>query len=233
MPSLKHTTVRTEQEEVSVHPMARLAVVVTLTTVVLAAAQRSAHAAPTPVPEVQSATSRIESNLSAQGSAGFSDRIFQQGMFEFNAGNHETAVSLWEVAAHQGHLYAQYNLGIVYVKGIGIHADVSRAVYWWREAAIQGNTDAQYNLGVLYAEGNGVEKNIAEASVWWRLAAQGGDAAAQYNLGLLLARGDGIAQDVERAIWWFQKSAAQGFESAVRALEKLKARGVSLQTAEP
>ena len=233
MTALKNTTVRIEQDGISTRPMAWIAFIVTMITVVLFIAQQTAHAAPAPAPRGLPTLSQFETNMRAQGNAGFMNRLFQNGMAEFNTGNHEAAVNLWELAAQQGHLYAQYNLGIVYAKGIGTRADIPRAIHWWREAATQGNTDAQYNLGALYAEGNGVEKNINEASIWWSLAAQGGDAAAQYNLGLLLARGDGVLQDVERAIGWWQKSAAQGFQLAIRALETLKNHGVSIQTSQP
>ena len=213
-------------------PMIRLALVATMISVVLAV-QRTAHASTAPLSHAQSAPPPVEVNLGAQGNLGFIDRIFRQGLAEFNAGNPDAAVNLWELAAQQGHLLAQYNLGIAYAKGLGTRMDIGRAVHWWREAATQGSTDAQYNLGALYAEGNGVEKNMSEASIWWRLAAQGGDAAAQFNLGLLLARGDGVPQDLERAIWWWEKSAAQGFQHAIRALDTLKKRGVSLYSPGP
>jgi len=39
------------------------------------------------------------------------------------------------VAAKEGHAYAQFNLGIMYDKGIGVPENDAEAVKWFRKAA--------------------------------------------------------------------------------------------------
>ena len=80
----------------------------------------------------------------------------------------------WRKAAISGSINAQFNLGIMYLRGDGIRHDPTEAVRWWGKAAEQGDPAAQYNLGALYANGQGVSKNVNIAmSLWARAAAQG------------------------------------------------------------
>ena len=58
--------------------------------------------------------------------------------------------------AEKGDAIAQFNLGLVYVKGRGVPKDEAEAVKWFRKAADQGDAQAQFNLGVTYAKGRGV-----------------------------------------------------------------------------
>ncbi len=154
------------------------------------------------------------------------DKLFGEGMAAFQSGDHENAVLLWQSAAEQGHVKAQYNLGVAYARGVGTIASMNQAVKWWRHAALQGSTDAQYNLGLIYSQGQGVEKNLAAAAKWWHMAALGGDAAAQFNLGVIYATGDGVSQNLEEAVRWWHLSASQGFGQAVRALEVFESRHI-------
>ena len=63
--------------------------------------------------------------------------------------DYKTAVKWYRLAAEQGYVRAQYNLGLMYANGQGVPQDYKTAVKWFRLAAEQGNADAQYNLGVM------------------------------------------------------------------------------------
>ena len=158
------------------------------------------------------------------GISGGLEQVFQQGMAAYHAGHYEHALDAWQSAAEGGHAEAQFNLGIVYAKGVGTLADMTEAARWWHRAATQGNTDAQYNLGLIYSQGYGVTKDPAQAVMWWRMAAVGGDPAAQFNLGVMYAEGDGVARNLKNAVRWWNKSAGQGFEHAIKALRILERR---------
>jgi TPR repeat protein len=164
--------------------------------------------------------------LASFGDRSLLDEQFSLGLAAYQAGDPATAIRLWERIADQGHVLAQYNLGVAHAQGNGTAVDLSQALRWWRHAALQGNTDAQYNLGLLYSRGQGVRRNLATAAMWWYMAAIGGDPAAQYNLGVLSLEGDRMSSGLEEALWWWQLSAGQGFEHAVNVLERLEAEGV-------
>lgn len=49
--------------------------------------------------------------------------------------------------AESGEAEAQFNLGLMYVAGVGVEQDDTAAGRWFRLAAGQGHTLAQHNLG--------------------------------------------------------------------------------------
>ena len=81
-------------------------------------------------------------------------------------------------AAEQGNAKAQYNLGVMYDKGLGVRQDYAQAVQWYRRAAEQGYAGAQFNLGVMYDSGQGVRQDYAQAAQWYRRAKEQGAAEA-------------------------------------------------------
>ncbi|MBQ9904381.1 MAG: sel1 repeat family protein, partial [Synergistaceae bacterium] len=79
----------------------------------------------------------------------------------------------------QGHVGAQYMLGVMYCAGVGVREDKSEAVKWYRKAAEQGYVCAQYDLGNMYRYGWGVPKDKSEAVQWYRKAAEQGNYPAK------------------------------------------------------
>ncbi len=77
-------------------------------------------------------------------------------------------------SAEQGDAMAQYNLGIMYVKGQGVTQDYKQAFNWYSKAAEQGHTKAQYNLGLMYNDGQGVTQNNRKSYIWLAIAAKNG-----------------------------------------------------------
>jgi TPR repeat protein len=84
-----------------------------------------------------------------------------------------------QLAAKQGYVEAQLNLGVMYGEGRGVAKNDIEAEKWYRLVAEQRVADAQYNLGVMYAKGRGIEKNDAEALRWVKSAAKLGQKEAQ------------------------------------------------------
>jgi TPR repeat protein len=72
--------------------------------------------------------------------------------------NPATAVGWFEKAAAQGHILAQYNLGLAYARGSGVPPDAVKAGQWFRAAADQGDAQSQFMLGTMYANGAGVAR---------------------------------------------------------------------------
>jgi len=95
--------------------------------------------------------------------------------------DYKEAVKWYRLAAEQGHLKAQSNLGVMYDNGRGIVQDYKEAVKWYRLAAEQGYWVAQYNLALSYAKGQGVIQDNVMAHMWLNIAASNGDASATKN----------------------------------------------------
>ena len=56
--------------------------------------------------------------------------------------NHKTAVKWYTLAAEQGDVDAQFNLGVMYYKGEGVPKNFVYAHMWFNIAASQGNKKA-------------------------------------------------------------------------------------------
>ncbi len=70
------------------------------------------------------------------------------------------------VRAYKGDPEAQYQLGMVYLKGMGADSDPKFAVEWFRMAATQGHMAAQLALADCYTYGWGVEIDEGKAEYW-------------------------------------------------------------------
>jgi TPR repeat protein len=68
-------------------------------------------------------------------------------------------VKWYRLAAEQGNVAAQYNLGLMYAKGQGVPQNQKTAVKWYTLAAKQGNAGAQFNLGWMYGKGQGIPQD--------------------------------------------------------------------------
>jgi hypothetical protein len=119
----------------------------------------------------------------------------QEGVAAYEAGNLPLALREFRAAAETNDASCQFNLALMYERGIGVAKDEKEARVWYRKAAEQGNSNAQFNLGVLYENGRGGDVDFAQANQWYRQAAVQGDALAIGNLGMLYIRGDGVKVD--------------------------------------
>ena len=81
--------------------------------------------------------------------------------------------------AEQGDAGAQFNLGAMYAKGLGVARDYAEAIRWYRRAAKQGEARANFNLGVMYWNGRGVPQDQAAAIRWCTRSAEQGLALAE------------------------------------------------------
>jgi uncharacterized protein len=75
---------------------------------------------------------------------------YEDGLAAYKRNDYAEAVKWFRLAAEQGVAQAQYNLGIIYLNGLGVPQDYAETAQWFRQAAEQGLAQAQYNLGVMY-----------------------------------------------------------------------------------
>ena len=115
------------------------------------------------------------------------------------------------LAAEQGHVYAQYNLGWMYDSGgRGFAQSLATAFKWYGLSAQQGHPPAQVRMGLAFQHGRGVSQDYQAAVKWYSLAAEQGDTDAQYNLGYMYANGFGVSQDYIRGYMWWSIAAQSG-----------------------
>jgi TPR repeat protein len=112
--------------------------------------------------------------------------------------------------AEDGDVDAQYEVGIMYLKGQGVTADRGKAIEWLKTAAENGNEQASGKLSRM----KGYEKEFQAK----QKKAERGNANAQYDTGSMMLSGKGTKIDTQQAVDWLQKAADQGHEKAVTRL---------------
>lgn len=97
--------------------------------------------------------------------------------------DHDQAVRYYTMAAKQGHIEAQCDLGECYYEGRGIDRDYNQAVYWWEKAAEKDCIRAQHGLSSCYFHGHGVGQDLEKATMLFTNATKQSSVVAQNNLG--------------------------------------------------
>jgi TPR repeat protein/GTPase SAR1 family protein len=93
--------------------------------------------------------------------------------------NPEEAFFWFEKAAQNGHALSQYNLGLMYEKGIGISQNIPKSFEWFKKAASQNILNAFVSLGLLYQSKDKLGKSLT----WFEKAGRQGHEESQYMLG--------------------------------------------------
>ena len=166
---------------------------------------------------------------------GFGDAQYRLAMMyerEWESGhdkkNAEEGFRLMSLAAENGNMYAQMQLGIYYNIGYGVRHDeeksqdfYKRALKQLRIAAKAGDAEALNALGDYYCVCV-VRQDLKKSVEYWKKAAELGDAQGQFNLGCCYKDGYGeLEKDVEKARLWLEKAAAQGHDGAKEQLRCL------------
>ena len=125
----------------------------------------------------------------------------------------------FQLAAEQGHTYAQYALGKLLLSDDVEVRDPAKGLHWLETAAQSGNDYAAYRLGKEHYRGKNVEKSLTAAAKWFDRAAQDGNQYGQYMLGKLYLMGQGVEYDKSMGAYWLSQSSAQSNVYAEKLLQ--------------
>src|SRR5579871_4636489 len=89
------------------------------------------------------------------------DRLYARGVAAAERGDFPIAIRLWRHVADEGHVKAQYNLGVAYARGIGVPQNKSEALKWWKLAAKQGHPEARRQANLLRMKSSGWRQTLA------------------------------------------------------------------------
>ena len=126
-------------------------------------------------------------------------------------------------ACEEGNQDAIYWMYYAYYYGIGVEADIDKALDYLTIIADCGYPDMQYELGYLYSEFDckkmGWRSRKHEAAHWFEKAAVQGNVEAMYMLGTIYdSCGWGIRHYQKRAFVWFKRAAELGHDEAMCSL---------------
>ncbi len=97
---------------------------------------------------------------------------FNDGVITYLTGDYEKSFTIMQSLAEvSDHGYAQYYLGMMYMKGQGVEQDYKKAGEWFLKASEKAIPSAHYKLGDLYFKGRGLPKDYESAYIWFSVGA--------------------------------------------------------------
>ncbi|KAJ1437785.1 Tetratricopeptide-like helical domain superfamily [Sesbania bispinosa] len=120
------------------------------------------------------------------------------------------AKEYFEKAADNEEVGGHYNLGVMYLKGIGVKRDVKLACKFFIVAANHGQPKAFYQLAKIFHIGVGFKKNIPLATALYKLVAERGPWSSLSRWALESY----LKGDVGKAFMLYSRMAEMGYEVA-------------------
>jgi TPR repeat protein len=99
-----------------------------------------------------------------------------------NHPDYESAVKWYSKASQQNHILASHNLGVIYLKGLGVEKNCVDAFKLFRKAAELGSSNDQFLVGLILLHSDCVDKNEDLAKEWLVKAAKQGNVDAKSKL---------------------------------------------------
>jgi len=145
-------------------------------------------------------------------------------------GHWASARRIFERLARDGVPAAQYNLGVMHLRGELPNASPREALRWMTLAADNGFVTAMYDLGRLY-ESSGVvgPQNLPESNRWYLRAAEAGSVDAQSAIGTAYYLGRGVQRDMAQAARWYREAAKGGDVGAQYLLASMYEAGEGVE----
>ncbi len=141
--------------------------------------------------------------------------------------DYQNAIVNYQLAANQGDITAQYNLGLMYEFGKGCPVDYKAAEMYYLRASKANHNQAMAQLGALDMDDSSNFSNPKRSLRWYQKAAQLHNADALYQLGLLSETGALFKINLKQASQYYQEAAKQGHMKAMFALARLYQYGLA------
>lgn len=145
-----------------------------------------------------------------------------RGLKALENGDYDKALYYISFDAVQGDPIAQYNLGVMYNKGIGVKIDKKEAFGWFLLASDSGHMLAKYALGMLYYNGDGVKINHTRALNLFLDAAYLGHPVSQIKVGNMYYFGQSVGKNYPKAHMWWSLAKEKGVEGAFNNLTTIE-----------
>lgn len=140
---------------------------------------------------------------------------YEEGKRALDIKDYQSAVREFRKAAENGDAKAQFHLGRLYERGLGVNRSYVDAVYWYTRSDANDT-----NRRSLLAYGGRSEGQSALFSLYDNL-----DANTLFEIGFAFANGGGMLErNDDQAIYWLQKAADRGHVRAGAELGAVSTR---------
>ena len=128
----------------------------------------------------------------------------------FDKAEYETAYPEMMALAGEGNAEAAYYMGKMYHEGLGVNADIGKAIQYFEQADKGYYSPATVQLGKMAMEGEGMAQNKELGIQYFKKAAYAGNGDAMYELGNLYEKGDAVEKNYTYAFGFFYMGALKG-----------------------
>ena len=132
--------------------------------------------------------------------------------------------SEYKKAADQGHEYAQYQLGKLYLDRSLEICDIKKGIEYLEKSKAQGNVGSQYLLAREYLSKNSEAFDPKKGIAYMTELAESGNEWGQLSMGMEYIKGENVKKNLHKASEWFEKAAAQGNETAEAMMNDLSVK---------
>lgn len=131
------------------------------------------------------------------------------------------AFNYYKMSAEQYYSPGCYNVGLMYLSGIGCSKSVDKGIEQLTIAACLGHVRSQKKLGDIYYFGEITKRNYNKAFEFYLMAAENGDAYSMYSVGYMIVKKEITTVDRYVGIRWLTKAVDAGYENAQKLLDNL------------
>ena len=140
------------------------------------------------------------------------------------------ALTILLIEARRGNGYACYDIGRMYLLGLGCEADEEEAQRWFRDAldafyeaeqAAEKPGYLWYRIGKCHAYGHGTPQNHRDSALWFQQAVEENSPFAAYALAGQYLRGEGIEQSDSEAYRLYLQAATHEKQPNAYAMYQL------------
>ena len=164
----------------------------------------------------------------AEGMTG--EELYQIAKAAAEAYDYEKALKYYQLAADAGSADGWRGLGVMYINGTGVEADMGKGLEYIQVAAGMNDAKAFDNLGLFYQYGLGVvEQDIGRAAEYYEKSGELGYSEAFVTLGNLYQYGEGVEKDIGKAAEYYRKAADLGDASVCYSLADMYLRGEGVE----
>lgn len=104
------------------------------------------------------------------------EECYQRGQESESKKDFKSAFESYQASLRKGHVKANTNMGLFFLKGTAVPQDKKKAHDYFRAGAEGGHPRAMFNLASMLEYGDGVPKNVSEAFKWYQKVVKQGDA---------------------------------------------------------
>jgi TPR repeat protein len=153
----------------------------------------------------------------------------RDGVAAYGAGRVDEARRIFERLSRDGSPVADYNLGVMHLRG-DLPGGVARALPLLRRAADAGFVTAMFDLGRLHEDGTATDRpDLAGAHRWYLRAAEAGSVEAQVEAATAFYLGRGAPRDPMQAAHWYREAAKGGDVGAQYLIASMYEDGLGVE----